>query len=185
MSQSSDSQPLLSPKDAADESANFTSPSTRLGGQATTQQSTRSFSQSVLFNEDDNVGAGNTPPPPPLPGEIATKRRITRSTARAGRGVPMPRQGDMLATPITPSRTVPPMPRTGLHPTESAMASPNSYTPLGEDAILDLRAEAAEAAPPPNNAQYRVHTHGWDAFINSLGADAQREVGVINEILIS
>ncbi len=50
---------------------------------------------------------------------------------------------------------------------------------------MDLRAEAAEAAPPPNNPQSGVSTHGWDAFINSLGVDAQQEVGVIDEILIS
>jgi hypothetical protein len=107
MSQNSQSQPLLSPEDAADESANLTSPSTLHGGHATTQRSTRAQAQLVLFNEDDDDVAGNTPPPPPLPGEIATKRRLTRSTTRAGRGVPTPRQLDKPATPITPSRTVP------------------------------------------------------------------------------
>ncbi len=61
------------------------------------------------------------------------------------------------------------------------MASPNPYTPLGEDEIVEPRTEAAEAAPPPNNP----HSYGWDSFINSLGADAQRELGVIDEILIS
>ncbi len=185
MSQSSDSQPLLSPEDAADESANLTSASTLHGGHATTQRLTRSLSQSVLFTKDDDDVAGNTPPPPPLPGEIATKCRVTRSTARAGRGVPTPRQVDMPATPITPSRTVPPLQRTGLQPTASAMASPNLYTPLGEDAIWDPQAEAEEAAPPPNNPNSWVPTHGWDSFVNSLGANTQRELGVIDEILIS
>jgi hypothetical protein len=65
------------------------------------------------------------------------------------------------------------------------MASPNPYTPLGEDEILDPRAEAAEAAPPPDNPNSRVPTHGWDSFINSLSENAQRELGVIDEILIS
>jgi hypothetical protein len=185
MSQNSQSQPLLSPEDAADKSANLTSPSTLHGGHAMTQRSTRSQSQSVLFTEDDDDVAGNTPPPPPLPGEIATKRRLTRSTTRAGRGVPTPRQLDTPATPITPSRTVPPLQRTGLQPTASAMASPNPYTPLGEDEILDPRAEADEAAPPPDNPHSRVLTHGWDSFVNSLGANEQRELGVIDEILIS
>jgi uncharacterized coiled-coil protein SlyX len=65
------------------------------------------------------------------------------------------------------------------------MASPNPYTPLGEDEILDPRAEADEAAPPPDNPHSRVPTHGWDSFVNSLGANTQRELGVIDEILIS
>ena len=139
MSQSSDSQPLLSPEDAADDSANFTPPSTFYGGHATTQRSTRSISQSVLFSEEDDNADGNTPPPPPLPGEIAPKRRVTRSTARTGRGGQNPRHWDTPATPVTPFRTVPPMQRTGLHPTESAMASPNPYTLLGEVEILEQR----------------------------------------------
>ena len=149
MSQSSDSQPLLSPEDAADESANLTPLSNFHGGPATTQRSTRSLSQSVLFSEeDDNVG-GNTPPPPPLPGEIAPRRRVMRSTARAGRGGTTPRHGDTPATPITPSRPVPTMHRTDLRPTELAMASPNRYSLLGEVEISEPRAEATVAAPPP------------------------------------
>ncbi len=166
MSQSSDSQPLLSPEDAADESANLTPPSTVHGGHATTQRSTRSLSQSVLFSEEDDHVAENTPPPPPLPGEIAPKRRVTRSTARAGRGGHNPRHVDTPATPVTPSRTVPTMQGTGLRPTESAMASPNPYTPLGEVEILEPR---AAATPAPNTP----HSHDWNVFINSLGADAQ------------
>ena len=65
------------------------------------------------------------------------------------------------------------------------MASPNPYTPLGEDEILDPSGEAAAAAPPPNNPHSRAPSHGWDSFINSLGVDAQRDLGVIDEILIS
>ena len=61
------------------------------------------------------------------------------------------------------------------------VASPNPYTPLGEVEISEPRAAATVAAPPPNNS----HSHGWDSFINSLGADAQRDLGVIDEILIS
>ena len=181
MSQSSDSQPLLSPEDAADKSANFTPPSTFHGGHATTQRSTQSLSQSVLFSEEDDKVAGNTPPPPPLPGEIAPKRRVTRSTARTGRGGQNPRHGDTPATPVTPFRTVPPMQRTGLRPTESAMASTNPYTPLGEVEILEPRAEATVAVPAPKSP----HSHDWNSFINSLGAVAQRELGVIDDILIA
>jgi hypothetical protein len=61
------------------------------------------------------------------------------------------------------------------------MASPNRYSPLGEVEILEPRAEATVAAPPPQ----KLHAHGWNSFINSLGADAQRDLGVIDDILIS
>ena len=125
--------------------------------------------------------AGNTPPPPPLPGEIAPRRRVTRSTARAGRGGTNPRHGGTPATPITPSRPVHTMQRTALRPTELAMASPNRYSPLGEVEILEPRAEVTVAVPPPQ----KLHAHGWNSFINSLGADAQRDLGVIDDILIS
>ena len=154
MSQSSDSQPLLSPEDAAVESANLTPPSTFHGGHATTQRSTQSLSQSVLFSEEDDNVAGNTPPPPPLPGEIAPKRRVTRSVARAGRGGTTPRHGDTPATPITPNRPVPTMQRTDLRPTELAMASPNRYTPLEDVEISEPRAEAPVAAPPPSKCTF-------------------------------
>jgi hypothetical protein len=185
MSQSSQSQPLLSPEDATDESANLTSPSNLIGEHATTRWSTRSQSQSVLFTEAKDGVSGNTLPPPPLLGENATKRWLTRSTTRAGRGIPTPRQLDTPATPITPSRTVPPQIRTGFRPTESVMASPNPYTPLGEDEVLDPNAEADEAAPPPGTNNLWAPTLGWDSFVNSLGASAQRDLGVVDEILIS
>jgi len=61
------------------------------------------------------------------------------------------------------------------------MASPNPYTPLGEVEILEPRAEATVAAPAPKTP----YSHDWNSFINSLGADAQRELGVIDDILIS
>ncbi len=50
---------------------------------------------------------------------------------------------------------------------------------------MDQRAEADEAAPPPGTTHSRVPTHGWDSFVNSLGANAQLELGVVDEILIS
>ncbi len=128
MSQSSQSQPLLSPEDAADDSANLTSPSNFIGDPATTRRLTRSQSQSVVFNTTEAGVLGNTPPPPPLPGENAPKRRSTRSNTRAGWGIPTPRQLDTPATPITPSCTV--------RPTESALASPNPYTPLGDVEVM-------------------------------------------------
>ncbi len=65
------------------------------------------------------------------------------------------------------------------------MASPNPYTPLGEDEVLDPRAEADEAVPPPGTTNPRAPTLGWDSFVNSLGANAQRDLGVVDEILIS
>ena len=65
------------------------------------------------------------------------------------------------------------------------MASPNPYTPLGEDEVLDPRDEADEAAPPPGPTNPRAPTHGWDSFINSLGVNAQWELGVVDDILIS
>ena len=181
MSESSDSQPLLSPEDAADASAVLPPRSNFHGGHATTLRSARTLSQTVLFSEEDALVAENTPPPPPLPGEIATKRRVTRSSARAGKGGTTPRQGDPPATPITPNRPIPTTQRTDPQPTGLARASPNRYTPLEEVEISDRRAEAPEAASPPLNSL----THGWNSFVNSLGAEAQRDLGVIDDILIS
>jgi hypothetical protein len=80
---------------------------------------------------------------------------------------------------------VPPHQRTGLQPTALAMASPNPYTPLGEDEVLDLREEADVAAPPPGPTNPWAPTHGWDLFVNSLDANAQQELGVVDDILIS
>ena len=146
MSQSSQSQPLLSPEDAADASEDLPSPPPLPGGHATTRRSTRSQSQSVLFPEDAPGASVDVPPPPPLPGETSSTRRSTRSTTRAGGGVPL----DMPATPITPSRPVALRQRKGLRPpTAPAMASPNPFTPLGEDEISNPREDADAAAPPP------------------------------------
>ena len=70
----------------------------------------------------------------------------TRSTTRAGGGVPPPHHSDTPATPITPSCRVAPHQRMRLWPpTASAMASPNSYSLLGENEESD---PAADAAPP-------------------------------------
>ena len=143
MSQSSQSQPLFSPEDAVDKSANLTSLPNFIGDPATTQRSTCSQSQSVVFNTTEEGVSGNTPPPLPLPGENAPKRWLTRSNTRAGRGIPTPRQLDTPATPITPFCTV--------RPTESALASPNPYMPLGEEEVMVLNAEADEAAHTPGH----------------------------------
>ena len=92
----------------------------------------------------------------------------TRSTMRAGGGVPPPHHSDTPATPITPSCRVTPHQRTGLRPpTASAMASPNSYYLLGED---EESVTAAHAAPPPGSNNPRGTVHGWDLFVNSLDA---------------
>ena len=103
------------------------------------------------------------------------------STTRAGGGVPPPHQVDTPATPIAPSRTVAPH----QPPKASAMASPNPFTPLGEDEELNPRDNADSAAPPPGSNNPRAHAHGWDSFVNSLDETAQQELGVVDDILIS
>ena len=183
MSQSLQSQPLLSPEDVADASENIPSPPPLPGEHVTTRQSTSSQSQSVLFPEELAGVSVNTPSPPPLPGENASKRRSTRSTTRAGGDVPPPHQLDTPATPITPSRMVAPHQQTGLRPLKaSAMASPNPYTPLGEDEESN---PTEDAMPPPGSNDPRAPAHGWDSFVNSLDVTAQRKLGVVDDILIS
>jgi hypothetical protein len=93
---------------------------------------------------------------------------------------------DTPATPITPSRPVAPSQRTGLRPpTASALASPNPFTPLGESEISHPREDADAAAPPPDSTNPQAPTHGWDSFVHSLDETAQRELGVVDDILIS
>ena len=71
------------------------------------------------------------------------------------------------------------------------MASPNPFTPLGDDEILtpsgisNPREDADAAAPPPGSTDPRAPTHGWDSFVHSLDVTAQRELGVVDDILIS
>ena len=185
MSQSLQSQPLLSPKDAADDSAYIPSSLNSVGEHAPTRRSTRLQLQSVLFAEAEEGVSGDTSPPPPLPGENATKRRLTHSTTRAGRGIPTPRQLATPATPITPSRAAPQQLRTGLCPTESALATPNPYTPLEDNEVVVTNAVPDEAAPAPDPNIPRAPTLGWESFVNSLDANTQRELGVVDEILIS
>ena len=106
-----------------------------------------------------------------------------RSTTRAGGGVPPPHHSDTPTTPITPSHKVVPHQRTGLQlPKASAMASPNSYSLLGEDEESD---PTANAAPPPRSNNPRATAHGWDLFVNSLDATEKGELVVVDEILIS
>ena len=62
-----------------------------------------------------------------------------------------------------------------------AMASPNLYTPLGEDEESN---PTEDAPPPPGSKDPRAPAHGWDLFVNSLDETAQRELGVVNDILI-
>jgi hypothetical protein len=180
MSQSSQSQPLLSPEDAADASENIPSPPPLPGEHATTRRLTRSHSQSVLFTEDAPGASVNMPPPPPLPGETSSKRRSTRSTTRGGGGV----SSDTPATPVTPSRSVAPSQRTGLRPpAASAMASPNPFTPLGEDEFSNPREDVDAAAPPPAStdprpqlmagtrsytASMRLHSGNWVSSVTYL-----------------
>ncbi len=109
---------------------------------------------------------------------------VTCSTT-AGRGIPNPRQLATPATPITPSRAAPQQLRTGLRPTESALATPNPYTPLGDNEVVVTTAVPDEAAPAPDPNIPRAPTLGWESFVNSLDAKAQRELGVVDEILIS
>ncbi len=46
-------------------------------------------------------------------------------------------------------------------------------------------AETDEAAPTPDPNNPRAPTLGWDSFVISLGANAQWDLGVVDEILIS
>jgi hypothetical protein len=62
------------------------------------------------------------------------------------------------------------------------MASPNSYTLLGEDKESD---PTANAAPPPGSNDPRATAHGWNSFVNSLDATAKGKLGVVDDILIS
>jgi hypothetical protein len=61
------------------------------------------------------------------------------------------------------------------------MASPNPYTPLGEDEESN---PTEDTAPPQGSDNPRALAHGWDSFVNSLDATAQRELGVVDDILI-
>jgi hypothetical protein len=76
------------------------------------------------------------------------------------------------------------------------MASPNRFTPLGDDEISHQREDADAAAPPLGedadaaatplgSTDPRAPTLGWDAFVGSLEETAQRELGVVDDILIS
>jgi hypothetical protein len=76
------------------------------------------------------------------------------------------------------------------------MASPNRFTPLGDDEISNQREDADAAAPPLGedtdvaatplgSTDPRAPTLGWDAFVGSLEETAQRELGVVDDILIS
>ncbi len=109
--------------------------------------------------------------------------RATRSTTRTGGGFPPPHRADTPATPITSSRMVAPHQRTGIRqPKASAMASPNSYSLLGED---EEPSAANDDLPPSGSSDPRATAHGWDSFVNSLNATAKGELGAVDEILIS
>jgi len=70
-------------------------------------------------------------------------------------------------------------------PTASALASPNPFTLLGESEISPPREVADALAPPPVSTDPRAQSHGWDSFVHSLDETAQRELGVVDDILIS
>ena len=61
------------------------------------------------------------------------------------------------------------------------MASPNPYSPLGEDEESN---PTDDAAPPPGSDDPRAPAHGWDSFVNSLDETAKGELGVVDDILI-
>ena len=154
MSQSSQLQPLLSPGDSTDETA-------------------------------------TTPSPPPLPGEHGMNKcsqtvpRLsstvsTVSVGRATQSCTCSGGMDILATPITPSRTVTTHPRMPSMALERASA--NSYLLLGDNEELDL---AEATTPPPGSPDRQAVAHGWDAFIPSLTTTKKGELGAIDEILVS
>jgi hypothetical protein len=106
--------------------------------------------------------------------------RAMCSTTRTGGGFPPPHRTDNPATPITPSCTVAPHSRT---PTKAlALASPNSYSLLGDDEDMDA---VAAALPPHGSPDHKATAHGWDSFVNSLTTTAKGELGAVDEILIS
>jgi hypothetical protein len=65
------------------------------------------------------------------------------------------------------------------------LATPNPYTPLGDDKVVVTNAIPDEAAPAPDPNIPWAPTLGWESFVNSLDANAKRELGVVDEILIS
>jgi methyl-accepting chemotaxis protein len=62
------------------------------------------------------------------------------------------------------------------------LASPNSYSLLGED---EEPSAANDDLPPSGSSDPRATAHGWDSFVNSLNATAKGELGAVDEILIS
>ncbi len=153
-------QPLLSPDDLADASDNTPSPPPQPGEYAMNRQSQTALPSS---NKDSEVSGG----------------RATHSTTRTGGGFLPPHRADTPTTPITPSCMVAPHQRTGIRrPKASAMASPNSYSLLGEDKEPSA---ADDDSPPSGSSDPRATAHGWDSFVNSLNATAKGELGAVDE----
>ena len=165
MSQSSQSQPLLSPEELSDTGETSPSPPLlpkeprRLRSQtATLASTTTSASPGGPSTRSSSRGRGTLPPPPRL---------------------------DSSATPITPSRTAtgttharPPASRV------SATTSPNSYAILGEE---DRSPDTENADIPPGNptSSSTDVAHGWDLFVHGLDDTTKGEMGVIDPILIN
>ena len=86
---------------------------------------------------------------------------------------------DVLAIPITPSRTVTMRPR--MPKPASATALANSYSLLGDDEVTVV---AAATLPPPCSPDHQAMAHGWDAFVDSMAPTKKGEISAIDEILI-
>ena len=68
---------------------------------------------------------------------------------------------------------------------ESALVTPNPYTPLGDDKVVGTNTVTDEVAPAPDPNNPWAPTLGWESFVNSLDVNAQQDLGVVDEILIS
>ena len=146
MSQSSQSQPLLSPDDSIEAEDHTSSPPPQPG-----ERRMQLCSQaSSLHSNTASASSGG---------------RLTRSNSRGRGTLPPHHQSGHIATPITPSRMT-----TGTARTEPkaswvyAPMSPNTYALLGEDD----RTTAIAAPDNPPDPDPTDTTHGWDSFIHCL-----------------
>ena len=165
MSQSSQSQPLLSPEELSDTGENSPLPPLLPG------EPRRLWSQTAsLASTTASSSSGG---------------RSTRSLSR-GRGtlLPPPRS-DSSATPITLSRTATRTARVRTPASRvSATTSPNSYAVLGEG---DRSPDTENAEIPPGNPTSTSTdvAHRWDLFVHGLDDTTKGAMGVIDPVLIN
>jgi hypothetical protein len=164
MSQSSQSQPLLSPEELSD--TEDTSPSPLL----LPKEPRRLRSQTATLA---STTASASPGGP-----------STRSSSRGRGTLSPPPRSDSSATPITPSRTATGTARARTPASRvSATTSPNSYAILGEE---DRSPDTEKADITPGNPTLSSTdvAHGWDLFVHGLDDTTKGDMGVIDPILI-